>query len=187
MAVVGTGSRVKQEWPSLGECRKSKPCLDVKISIELEENLAMGIVRSDRKVARWGKQQEDAAAKGNKTQVDDLRSLMWEERQHIEDLSRIAELVADGTCNGSDPHKPARFAIDDAKKARAIALKQNVQTLPGESALETLPKGKKLPPVTSGAVFSPAKKVSKETIKKVAAETAAHAAQKELEGLPVRK
>jgi hypothetical protein len=176
MAVVGTGSRVKQEWPSLGECRANKPCLDVNISIELEENLAMGIVRSDRKVARWGKQMEDAAAKGNKTQVDDLRSLIWEERKHIEDLSRIAELVADGTCNGSDPHKPARFAVADAQSARAIALKQNVQTLPEEN----------VKPMSA----SKHKGVSKETVKKVAAETAAHAAQKELEGItpmPVRK
>jgi hypothetical protein len=116
----------------------------------------MGVIQSHRKIGHWGKQMDDSAVKGQKQQVLDLRSAIAEELKHVDSLQEIMLLVDKGTCNG---HGPA-----PAKKT------------PPESALETLPKGKRATP-------KPKKGVSQATIKKVAAETAAHAAQKELEGI----
>jgi hypothetical protein len=147
-----------ERFSTLGECRDNKPCLDPRVSRLLSMNLAMGIVQSHRKIGHWGKQMDDSAVKGQKQQVLDLRSAIAEELKHVDSLQEIMLLVDKGTCNG---HGPA-----PAKKA------------PKGSALETLPKGKRVVPAPAKS-----KGVSPATIKKVAAETAAHAAQKELEGI----
>jgi formate dehydrogenase assembly factor FdhD len=107
--------RARAAYPELGQCVKDSPCLVPKISLILEDQIVLGIVRSERRITRWETQREEAHEKGDREQEQGLIVTIAQEETYIEDLNRISELVRNQVCGGAGSGKAKKKAPAEKK------------------------------------------------------------------------
>jgi len=110
--------RARAAYPELGQCVKDSPCLVPKISLILEDQIVLGIVRSERRITRWETQREEAHEKGDREQEQGLIVTIAQEETYIEDLNRISELVRNQVCGGAGSGKAKKKAAQAEKKVK---------------------------------------------------------------------
>lgn len=133
MATFDTySSAARDKWPALGKCSKEGICLAPAVADMIEIHLSMGVLKSERKIARWEKQRTEATEKGEARsfrgdlqQDADLADVIRREELYMEDLLRVKELVVQSVCErpakGKKKAKPEPEPEAPAKGKRRMS------------------------------------------------------------------
>ncbi len=84
----------RRRWPDgLGKCVKGQLCMDPQIGTVIHINLLSGIVKSQRKIGKWEKQQLEAQEKNDPAQNEKLAAVIAREYSFVGDMNYISKMV----------------------------------------------------------------------------------------------
>ena len=108
----------RRRWPDgLGKCVKGQLCMDPHIATVIHLNITAGIVKSQRKIGKWEKQQVEAQEKSDDTQNEKLAAVIAREYSYIGEMGYISKMVeAAAACKEAQKEEAKAPATKPKKK-----------------------------------------------------------------------